>query len=237
MIIGKEEEIIAKKAVKFINKNKEMIIVRFADLSDFIPDEFPITIFMAGSPGAGKTEFSKDLVEAFKNRPVRIDADDLREIFEEYNGANAHVFQKAVSIGVDILYRHCLKNNLNVVLDGTFAHRRVEENIQRSLDLERSVEIYFVYQKPKIAWNFTQKREMVEHRRITKEAFIKTFLGARDNVNMVKRRFGDRIMLNLLIKDITNLRVKKKFIDIKREEVDSYLGRIYNYQHLNKMIK
>ncbi|MEI6553597.1 MAG: zeta toxin family protein, partial [bacterium] len=156
--------------------------------------------------------------------------------FEEYNGSNAHVFQKAVSIGVDILYRHCLKNSLNVVLDGTFAHRRVEENIQRSLDLERSVEIHFVYQEPKIAWSFTQKREMIEHRRITKEVFIKTFLGARDNVNMVKRQFGDRIILNLFIKDVTNLRVEKEFIDIKRE-IDSYLGRIYNYQHLNKIIK
>ena len=236
MIIQEDEEKIAKKAVKFVNKNKAMIIERFASPLNFIPDNFPITIFMAGSPGAGKTEFSKDLVETLKNKAVRIDADDLREIFEEYNGANAHIFQNAVSVGVDILYRHCLKNNLSVVFDGTFAHKRVVENIQRSLDLNRDVEIYFIYQEPVVAWNFTQKREMVEHRRITKEAFIKTFLGARDNVNMVKKYFKDRIILSLFIKDITNLKIEKEFINIKKE-IDSYLGKIYNYEQLNKIIK
>ncbi len=173
------EEEISKKAVKYINKNKELLIERFANSMDHVPEELPMTIFMAGSPGAGKTEFSKELAEFYNNTAVRIDADDIRNFFEDYDGLNAHVFQKAVSIGVDILYRFCLANNFNIILDGTFAHKRVSGNIQKSLDKNRRVFIAFIYQRPEVAWNFTENRELVDHRKITKDSFIRTFLQSR----------------------------------------------------------
>lgn len=62
---------------------------------------------MAGSPGAGKTEASKALLEEFveKGRKVlRIDPDDLRSEFEHYSGNNSWLFQPAVSILVEKIH-------------------------------------------------------------------------------------------------------------------------------------
>ncbi len=49
----------AEEAKKFIKKNKKLLIEKFANLDLYKPVVSPVTIFMAGSPGAGKTEFSK----------------------------------------------------------------------------------------------------------------------------------------------------------------------------------
>ena len=47
---------------------------------------------MAGSPGAGKTEYSKRFVDGVKKDTgasiVRIDGDEIREILPQYNGSN-----------------------------------------------------------------------------------------------------------------------------------------------------
>ena len=139
-------------------------------------DELPTTLFMAGSPGAGKTEISKRLVPRFKQKPIRIDADEIRTICPWYTGNNAHVFQDAATKGVHILYDYALKNNINVILDGTFAYNGALENIKRSLDRGRKVEIFFVYQDPLQALDFTKKREALEQRRVSREVFTDSFL-------------------------------------------------------------
>lgn len=231
---SKEDEVIVKKSVKFINCSKVLLIDKFANNTLYEPDRLPFTVFMAGSPGAGKTEFSRELIRILEYKAIRIDADDIRKIFEDYNGLNAHLFQKATSIGIDIIYNYCLLNKFNVVLDGTFAHKRVVENIQKSLTKNRGVTIDFIYQEPDIAWNFTQKREVTEHRRITKETFIRTFLLSKENANMVKLKFGDKIKLNLFIKNINNDQIKTTYLDI--ENIDPYLNKIYTYNELNYII-
>lgn len=43
--------------------NKKIIIQKFADLSIYLPVQNPTTYFMAGSPGAGKTEYSKSFIK------------------------------------------------------------------------------------------------------------------------------------------------------------------------------
>ena len=230
-----EENNISKKAEKFIRKNKDILFERFANKEIYHPDGFPVTVFMAGSPGAGKTEFSKVLVETFKNKAVRIDADDIRSIFEDYDGANSHLFQNAVSIGVQELYDFCLENNFNVVVDGTFAHKRTTENIRKSLDKGRKIIIYFIYQDPLIAWDFTQKREAVEYRKISKEVFINAFLRSKENVVLAKKEFGDKIELNLVIKDLNNDKVSDLKVTVN--DIDSYLNKTYNGKDLRLMLK
>ncbi len=54
---------------------------------------------MGGSPGAGKTESSKELVAALTEdggHVLRLDPDNLREEFEDFNGNNSYLFQAAV---------------------------------------------------------------------------------------------------------------------------------------------
>jgi len=232
---GDMEKDVSKKSEKFIRKNKNLLFEKFANRNLYTPDDFPVTVFMAGSPGAGKTEFSRALVDTFKNKAVRVDADEVRNMFEDYTGDNSHLFQNAVSIGVDELYQYCLSNNFNVVVDGTFAHKRTIENIQKSLNKNRKVVIYFIYQEPTIAWDFTRKREIVEHRKITKEVFIRTFFQSKKNIKLAKKEFGDKIKLNLVIKDLNNDKVSDLRINI--DDVDSYINKPYNEDELELILK
>ena len=143
-----DDEEVRKTAQKFIQKNSVLLINTFASDSVYKPDDFPVTVFMAGSPGAGKTEVSIELVNQFTSPAVRIDADEIRKLCEGYTGTNAHLFQSAASIGVDILYSYCLDQKLNMVVDGTFAHQKTASNVEKSLARGRKVIVYFVYQDP-----------------------------------------------------------------------------------------
>ena len=106
---------------------------------------------------------------------LRIDADEIRVICPGYTGTNAHLFQKAANKGVNLLYDHALHNNINCIMDSTFAYGGASKNIERSLKYSRRVEIWFVYQDPVRAWEFTKAREAREARRVSKDVFIKTF--------------------------------------------------------------
>ena len=150
-----EEQKIIAESERFIKEQKEKLIKKFADPAFYKPDSSPVSLFMAGSPGAGKTEVSKRLIERFSTKPVRIDADEIRNMFPNYNGSNAHLFQSACSIGVNKLYDYVIKNQLNVVLDGTFAYKGALLNIQRSIDHGRKIEIFYLFQDPIVAWDFT----------------------------------------------------------------------------------
>jgi predicted ABC-type ATPase len=196
-----EEKRIESEAVEYIKSAKAELLRRFAPEAECHPVVVPVSLFMAGSPGAGKTEVSKGLMRRFEDMPIRIDADDIRALCPGYVGTNAHLFQKAANKGVNILYDYALERGLNCILDGTFAYEDAPQNIDRSLKRGRVVELWFVYQDPIRAWEFTKAREARETRHVSKENFIRSFIKARHNAFAVKRQFGDRIKLNLLLKD------------------------------------
>ncbi len=50
-----KNQILSEKAKKFVKENKKFLIEKFASLNKFPSKEKPFSIFMAGSPGAGKT--------------------------------------------------------------------------------------------------------------------------------------------------------------------------------------
>lgn len=227
------DEQIAAEAKQYARKNKEAFIQKFASLATYRSTNTPFTFFMAGSPGAGKTEISKKLTEQFLDSPVRIDADEIRKEFPHYTGENAHLFQYAASIVVDDLYKHCLKHNLNLIMDGTFAYSRAMDNIQASLDKDRMVEIYFVYQEPVLAWRFTQAREYVEKRRILKDNFIETYLKAIENVTCAKKTFKNKVKLNLMTKDYNN---DLSGFRMNITSLDGYLDKTYTKQALETML-
>lgn len=228
------EKNISDKAVDFIRKNKGLLYKKFAGDAASFSSLKPVTIFMAGSPGAGKTEISKSLINEFKKPVVRIDADEIRALCPGYTGSNAHLFQKASSIGVEFLYEHCLKRGLGVIIDGTFSHRQTVSNIERSLLKGRHPKIYFIYQDPKIAWSFTKKREITEQRRITKEVFIKGYLMSRIRVHEAKAQFGRQVELNLTIKDLSNEGAMSFHKDVL--SIDSYIGKVYSEDELKRLL-
>lgn len=237
MIEGNNQ--IAEDAKIFIKKEKIALLERFSSINKFPPASNPFSIFMAGSPGAGKTEFSKELLRSLakhKNSTniVRIDADEIREFIPQYNGKNSDVIHGAASLGVEKIYDHVLKFKQNVIVDGTFANYKVaRENVRRSLGKNRKVAIFYIYQSPLIAWDFTKKRERLEGRYIPKEAFIDAFFKAKENVNAIKKEFGKNVEINLVIKDISNS-VEKTKLNIM--EIDSLIKMPYNKKSLSEIL-
>jgi predicted ABC-type ATPase len=227
---------IAKEAELFVKKNKKLLLKKFADVEKIIPVKKPFTILMAGSPGAGKTEFSKRWMRIMKNNSiVRIDADEIREFIPQYNGKNSDIIKKAASAGVNKIYDHVLKKKQNAIIDGTFTDYRIsKENIVRALDKKRTVSIFYVYQDPIIAWDFAKKREILEGRYIPKDFFIHSFFQSRKNVWTAKKEFGDQLKLNLVVKDKKNKNVKIEF-DIS-QAVDKFIEKKYNKDSLNKAL-
>lgn len=228
-----DEEKQSEDAFKWIKEHHKLVIEKFATSAEIISDTQPISLFMAGSPGAGKTEFSKRLISRFKQKPIRIDADEIRAMCKGYEGGNAHIFQKAATKGVNILYDYALKNGLNVILDGTFAYGSSLENIQRSLNHKRSVEIYFIYQDPVQAWEFTKKREEIEHRKVSQEVFIKSFFKSRENTNEAKAHFAGSVELNLIIKDFEK---DLERLEINIPSIDHYIEKRYTEDELKNIL-
>ena len=195
------------EALVWVKANQKMIIERFAGAYVSAKD-IPVSIFMGGSPGAGKTEFSKNLLDLLQKRErqiVRIDPDEIRECLPNYIRGKSHVFQPAVSIAVEKLHDHVLHTKKHFLLDGTSANfSKFRDNISRSLDKSRSVTVEYVYQEPIVAWDFTKKREAVEGRNIPKEAFIEQLFSSYRNISLVKEEFGERIVINVIRRNIQN---------------------------------
>ncbi|MDR3642461.1 MAG: zeta toxin family protein [Candidatus Doudnabacteria bacterium] len=229
-----DDQQLSDSAYQYIKEHKFELVERFANPKIYKPEAQPVSLFMAGSPGAGKTEVSKRLIEVFDgSQPVRIDADDIRAIFPDYNGNNSHIFQRACTLGVNVLFDYVLHNNINAILDGTFAYERAMENIERSLKHNRRVVIYYLFQDPVVAWTFTKIREEKEGRHVSKEVFIHSFVRARENVSQAKAHFGSKIELNLVIKDFSKS-FEKLYDNV--ESLDVYLPKVYTKEALEKLL-
>ncbi|MBI5794643.1 zeta toxin family protein, partial [Candidatus Uhrbacteria bacterium] len=96
----------------------------------------PVSIFMAGSPGAGKTESSLAIVEMLEMRGdaiVRIDPDEIRRLVPQYTGSNTDAIKGASFLAVEKLYDFVLRKDKSMILDSTFTpYRKVEANVRRS---------------------------------------------------------------------------------------------------------
>lgn len=233
-MLNDEEQRICDEAVEFVRVNKSNLVNRLASLDKIKTDVNPVSVFMAGSPGAGKTEFSSRLMELISNSHpsvVCINPDTLREEMPGYVGGNAHIFQKAVSRLVDEIHSAVLRNKQSFLLDGTLSrYDKAEENIKRSIRRNREVYIYYVYQDPIQAWKFTQAREKDEGRRILKDVFIEQYFSAKETVNNLKKEFGKQINVTLVIKNSEH-----QIIDFKPNisSIDDYLRMRYSKDELS----
>jgi UDP-N-acetylglucosamine kinase len=237
-----EEAEIKKRAEEFARAEKKRIARELTDTSKYFPEMSPISIFMAGSPGAGKTEFSKRFVEdqekEERRHVIRIDGDELRKFLPGYTGDNSSLFQGAISILVEKVHDMALDNRQTFLLDGTLSnYDKALQNINRSLEKKRIVFIFYVYQTPEVAWAFTQAREKVEGRNIPKDVFIEQFLNAREVIDLIRKDFGDRVSLFLVKKNFETHAVEN-IIEVTSDSkgIDNYLGMRYNGDDLEKLL-
>ncbi|WP_411361168.1 zeta toxin family protein [Pseudidiomarina salilacus] len=234
--LSPDEEQIAAQAVMFAKTNRTQIARTLTDKLRFPAEKKPVSVFMAGSPGAGKTEASKLFLEEIgASNVIRLDPDDLRHYFDAYQGSNSYLFQSAVSLIVERTLDFAFKNGQSFLLDGTLSNYDIaHRNIERSLQKSRHVLIMFVYQKPEFAWEFVQAREKEEGRRIEPSVFVDQFLGAQTVVNELKGEFGSRIQVDLLVK---NNKGHTRFYHDNVDEIERYITERYTRQQLLELIE
>ncbi|OJG41355.1 hypothetical protein RV03_GL003188 [Enterococcus gallinarum] len=63
--------------------------------------------------------------------------------------------------------------------------------------------IFYVYQDPQTAWDFTRKREVAEGLHVPKKIFINAFFKSRENIEKIKERHPE-VVLHIMIKDYQN---------------------------------
>ena len=232
------EEKIQKEALAYAKANKKRIAKELTDPRRFMPEQNPVSVFMAGSPGAGKTETSVELLNTIaRNHGVeilRIDPDELRTLLPGYSGSNSWLFQGAVSILVEKIHDMALDQKQSFLLDGTLSNYDVaKKNAERSLKKGRTVQILYVYQEPLLAWEFVQAREAQEGRRINPRDFIDQYFAARDVVNRLKAELGKAIHVDLLLKNNDNShRLYKAGID----RIDSHVPEKYTRAAIEQML-
>lgn len=236
-MVSEKETATEERAKEFARKNKKSIAKEITNPKIFLPDEFPVSVFMAGSPGAGKTESSRNLIEKLtkdNHSVLRIDPDELRVQFPEYNGTNSSLFIGATSIVADKIHDYALKNKQSFVFDGTLSNLdRSRENLERSLGKKRFIQIVYVYQEPVQAWNFVKAREIKDGRKVPRDAFIEQYFMARENVNLLKKEFGTNIKVDLVVKNIDGTDFSyRENIDV----IDNYIPEKYTKDDLEKII-
>ncbi len=230
-----EELTIQEQARQYIKTHAKELIALYASDDLYHRVAEPITLFMAGSPGAGKTEVSKSFIKNFAVMPIRIDADEIRSFCPGYIGTNASLFQDAASKGVNILYDHAREKGINCIIDGTFSYAGAMENIERSLNRGRKIQIWYVYQDPIRAWEFTKAREIKETRHVSKETFIKGFMESRINVRKAKLQYGNKVQVNILIKDYEK-NTEDIWLNVTVQELDQKAGQVYSEETLQKIL-
>ena len=237
MELSESEKLIQSEALDFARTNKKDIAKRLTNKARFLPEDEPVSVFMAGSPGAGKTEASIELLSIVEDNGVeilRIDPDELRHEFPTYTGDNSWLFQGAVSILVERIHDLALKQRQSFLLDGTLSHYdKAEQNITRSLRKRRVVQILYVYQDPELAWEFVKSREAVEGRHIKRETFIDQYFAARNVVNRLKTTFGSDISVDLLLKNTDN---SHKLYKAGIDKIDNHVPEKYTPADLAKML-
>lgn len=230
MILTPDEERLKQQALALARAEKKAIAKRLTDKSLYPPEKDPVALFMAGSPGAGKTETAEAMLEEVSNSVILVDPDRYRIFFEGYDGSNAWLFQPAVSVIVEKVIDLAFKNNQSFILDGTLTnYDKAKSNIERCLNKGRMVQIMYVYQDPCLAWKFVVAREASEGRRINWADFVDQYFKARTVVNRLKKELGSRVSVDLIIKNLDNsMRSYRMNVDV----IDRYVPEKFSRESL-----
>lgn len=243
-----DNERIRQLAWLFAKANRKRMAKTLVDTIASQEEVEPWTIFMAGSPGAGKTEVSKAFAQTINacletgpdrlGKILRIDPDEFRDWLPGYTGNNSSLFNRAVSVIVESTIDRAFKKNVSFILDGTLASEGVaQKNISRALGHGRDVTIMYVYQDPIRAWRFVQNRELVEGRNIPLDDFVRQYFAARKTVKTLKQHYGDAIKLDLFIQSTHEDQLKPIIVeDVSATKIDAAIPEPYSDAQLLNML-
>ncbi|EHW0654654.1 zeta toxin family protein [Vibrio parahaemolyticus] len=231
-----QEEQITEKAIKEAKKLKKKLA---KEMVDHLPqEESAVSVFMAGSPGAGKTETARNMIKTFKKESgvdlVHIENDELRKVFEDYDGINSPLFQRPATLLVEAIHDRALKRDVSFILDSTLSSlEKAKDNIQRSLKRNRYVLIIFVYQEPEQAWCLVKAREIVEGRRVPEEVLVNQFMESQRVVSELKKLFQDQVDIIFIEKNIDGRNERPHF---NVSDIDALLRKKYNRESLEAIV-
>lgn len=204
-------------AIKYLNDTKKDFINQYT--TNIKPLDNKVAIFTAGMSGVGKTEFSQFLKENNKDL-LHIDTDTIREYFKPvgYDGQNSNLFQKPASKGFSKLFDYAIKNKLSLILDSNLSNiLQAVDNIERLLNKNYKIEIFYLYNNPTICYQYAIKREVITNRKVPYDIFVTSNINSYKTVLELKNIFDDKIILHyidkktdIIHKDITIEKLKKE---------------------------
>ncbi|WP_165786414.1 zeta toxin family protein [Aliarcobacter cryaerophilus] len=189
-----------KIATDYLNQNKNTFLQKYT--ANINPIDEKIAIFTAGMSGVGKTELSIFFKETNPNF-LHIDTDNIRNFFKPvgYDGQNSDLFQKASSRGFNELFNYSLKQGFSIILDSNLSNVDLaSQNIERLIKRGYNVDIYYLYNDPKVCFEYATRREVVTHRKVPKDVFIKSNINSYNTVLELKLIFKESINLHFIDK-------------------------------------
>lgn len=222
--------------LEWIKANQKALIDKILSSIDMKRNGSPMAIFMAGLPGAGKTELSQGLVEQSFPRPLRIDMDELATMISGYTPEKANEFREAATRLLNALFDRVIKNRADFIMDGTFGSKKAILNVNRALKRGYQVKVIFSSQDPKLAWEFTRAREKVEHRAISESGFLDSYYKTIDNLRELSKMKYSNVSIDIFVKSKDNT-VEKQFTNVEYEEIDNIIKVIYNKDKLKAYIE
>ena len=235
-------------AIRYAQEHRKELVERYTSLSMFPSVDRPVTFFMAGAPGVGKSEFAQGLKETYaqhqeygKQMIVHIDVDEIKKCLPQYHFSNSYEVQPAANRIMQYLVEAIFGKKQHAIIDTTFAnYERAVQNIDRSLTRGRSITVFYLCQKPDLAWDYTKKREIVEGRPITKDTFIDAYISAKANIIAIKKKYASGIVINVVMKNEQN-EIDDQRLNVSESEFEAFLVEkgldvTYNIHYLSKIL-
>ena len=187
-------------SIQYLNENKKDFLEKYTvGITEY---EEKSVVFTAGMSGVGKTEFATYLKEEIDNM-LHIDTDEIRKFFEPvgYDGQNSDDFQKVASRGFSKLFDYALKKGYSLILDSNLASTtQAQQNIERLLKRGYNIQIVYLYNHPDVCFEYATQREVVTHRRVPKDVFIRSNENSYQTILEIKSLFKEQVTLNFIDK-------------------------------------
>lgn len=86
-------------------------------------------------------------------------------------------------------------------MDSNFASKtQATQNIERLLKRGYNIEIYYLYNEPRVCFEYATRREIVTHRKVPKDVFVKSNINSYNTVLQIKAFFKDKVRVNFINK-------------------------------------
>jgi len=196
----------------------------------------PAAFFMAGLPGAGKTEFTINLIKDLALKVVRIDMDEIATHIDTYDPLHADAFREAATDVLNSVFDRSTHRRVDFIMDGTFRSKSAIRNIERALQKDYTIKIFYIYQDPVIAWTFTQAREKIEKRSIDRRGFIDAYYEIHENIRQLFAQEYSQVTVDLVIKNESN-GVGEWHRNVSMKDIDHLVNTRYTKEELERRVQ